>query len=146
MKASRAILEALAKAEREGRVASTVAVNPTALGHPTLGIVEGENEAAFQQRLITFARSRGWGKIAHFRPARVMRRGKETYETPIAEDGKGFVDLVLLRERLVVIEAKVKKRKRSKWQLEWAEALQRAGVEYYCFYPKDREEIERVLW
>lgn len=146
MKATRAVLEALAKAEKEGRVASSVAVNHAALGPPTLGVgPPGESEKEFQHRVIAFARSRGWGKIAHFRPARVMRRGKETYETPIAEDGKGFVDLVLLRERLVVIEAKVKKRKRSRWQLEWAAAFQRAGVEYYCWYPEDFREIERVL-
>ncbi len=144
MRATRAILEAVAKAERDGLV-SSVSVNPAALAPPTLGVVPGESEAQFQQRLIAYARARGWGKIAHFRPARVVRRGKETYETPIAEDGKGFVDLVLLRERLVVIEAKVKKRKRSQWQLEWAVAFQRAGVEYHCFYPEDHNEIERVL-
>lgn len=146
MKPTRAVLDALAQAERDGRVAS-VAVNTQALGDGTTPFtdIEVESEKEFQARLIAFARSRGWSMIAHFRPARVMRRGKETYETPIGEDGRGFVDLVMLRERMVTIEAKVKKNKRSPDQLKWAAALQKAGVEYYCFYPRDFAEIERVL-
>lgn len=147
MKPTKAVLAALARAEKDGRVASSVAVNPAAIAGDTSPFLDlsGESEKEFQKRLIDFARSRSWGPIAHFRPARVLRRGKNTYETPIGEDGKGFVDLVMLRERLVVIEAKVKKNKRSPEQLAWAEALQRAGVEYYCFYPRDFKEIERVL-
>lgn len=55
-----------------------------------------ESEAAFTQRVIDLARSFGW-LAAHFAPARVVRRGRETYETPVRGDGKGFMDLVLAR-------------------------------------------------
>lgn len=147
MKPTKADLAALAQAERDGRVASSVTVNHAALAgdRSPFPDIAGESEREFQKRLIAFARSRGWSMIAHFRPARVTRRGKETYETPIAEDGKGFVDLILLRERMVTIEAKVRKNKRSPDQLKWAAALQRAGVEYYCWFPRDFKDIERVL-
>jgi hypothetical protein len=145
MKPTRAVLEAVARLAAEGRVSGT-AVNPDALGGgPTLDVVPGETEAAFQTRVIALARARGW-RVAHFRKVRVQRKDGRTYwETPVAADGKGFTDLLLVRERLVVMELKVKKRRRKPDQLAWAEAFQRAGTEYYCFYPEDHQEIVRVL-
>ncbi len=102
------------------------------------------NEAGFQKTVVQFARLRGW-RIAHFRPARVMRRGRETYETPVAEDGKGFFDLELVRDRLVKVELKVKPNKPSPEQLAWLEAYGKAGVEAHIFYPEDWSKIEEVL-
>lgn len=143
MKATRLIKELLASGT--ARVAKETRVNPDALGATLAPPPPGkESEAQFQRRLIDYARARGW-RIAHFRPARVTRGGKETWETPIAEDGKGFLDLLLLRERPVAIECKVRPRKATPEQEEWLAAWKAAGQEAYLFYPEDHEKINDVL-
>jgi hypothetical protein len=48
--------------------------------------------------IVDYAHLKGW-KCAYFRPARVMRGGKEIYETPVGADGRGFPDMVLSRLR-----------------------------------------------
>lgn len=59
-------------------------------------------EAMFQIEIIELARILGW-RVAHFRPAQT-RHG---WRTPVAADGKGFPDLVLVRERVIYAELKV---------------------------------------
>lgn len=59
------------------------------------------SEAQLQEAVIDCAHTFGW-LIAHFRPARVKRGGVEIYETPVAADGKGFPDLVMLRGRRMI--------------------------------------------
>lgn len=51
-----------------------------------------------QRAVIDLAHLFGWS-VAHFRPGRVLRHGKEIYETPVAADGKGWPDLVLCKDR-----------------------------------------------
>lgn len=58
-------------------------------------------EREFQTQVIQLAHLYGW-RVAHFRPARVLRNGKETWETPVAADGKGFPDLVLAKNGVVL--------------------------------------------
>jgi len=146
MKPTKAVVEALAKMTAEGRVTG-VAVNAAALGTPgPFPDLKGESEAEFQKRFVAFARSLGWARIAHFRKVRVQRKGGGTYwETPVAEDGKGFLDLELVRDRLVKVELKVGRNKPTPEQEEWLAAYRAAGVECHVFYPKDWELITEVL-
>jgi hypothetical protein len=60
--------------------------------------------------------------------------------------GKGFPDLVLLREgRLLVAELKRQGRKPTTAQREWLDAFAAAGVETHVWKPSDWPKIETVL-
>jgi len=98
-------------------------------------------EAVFQKTVIAAARALGW-RVAHFRPAQ-NQKGK--WMTPVQADGAGFPDLVLCRDRVIFAELKAPGRQLSPHQVEWAEAIHKAGGEFYCWKPKDWGEIEAVL-
>lgn len=51
------------------------------------------SEAAFTRLVLDLAKLKGW-RTAHFRTA---QNGRGQYRTPVAGDGKGFPDLVLVR-------------------------------------------------
>lgn len=103
------------------------------------------SEKEFTRQLIRFAQMHGWA-TAHFRPARVTRDGKETYETPVAGDGKGWPDLVLFRgARQVAAELKVPPNTTSSEQDEWLDRFRAAGVPAYVWTPDDWPTIEEVL-
>lgn len=105
----------------------------------------GTPERDFQDTLMKYAKLRGWRR-AHFRPARVIRRGKETWETPIDGDAKGFPDLIFLRgSRLVVIECKAGTNVPTVEQAQWILAFERAGAECYVWYPRDLDNAIRIL-
>ena len=92
--------------------------------------------------VIDYAQRMGW-LVAHFRPA-MLKDG--TWRTAVSADGKGFPDLVLVRERVVVwVELKKEGGKLSPEQIVWRDALQAAGQEWYVWQPSDWSEIERVL-
>lgn len=79
-------------------------------------------EAEFTRQVIDLARLYGW-RTAHFRPAQ-RRDGR--WLTPVAGDGKGFPDLVLLhpiRGRLLFIELKVGKNRLTDEQALWLSDL-----------------------
>jgi hypothetical protein len=98
-------------------------------------------ERGFQVAVIQAARVLGW-KVAHFRPAQTNKG----WRTPVAADGAGFPDLVLVRDRVLFCELKTAKGKLSAAQADWLEALASAGAEAYCFTPDDwSSEVERVL-
>jgi hypothetical protein len=99
------------------------------------------SEKDFERQVIQLAKLLGW-RVAHFRPA-MNRRGK--WQTPVAADGAGFPDLVLVRDRLIFIELKREGGKLSKAQVEWQVALRWAGCEEYTFYPSGWKAIEEVL-
>lgn len=142
MRLPKSALAALEKLQ----VLSSVPVNRAALAPPTLDVVPGETEAQFQARFVAYARGKGWNRIAHFRRVRVQRKDGSTYwETPVAEDGAGFLDLELVRDRLVKVELKVRPNKPTAEQEEWLEAYRKAGVEAHVFYPEDFALIEKVL-
>jgi len=109
------------------------------------------NEHQFEESIVQMAHLRGW-LIAGFRPARVTRKGRETWETPVKYDGKGFVDLVLVRPsytaakgRILYIEMKSEKGQLSQGQEEWAKAIIDAGGEWYCWKPSKWQEVEATL-
>lgn len=99
-------------------------------------------EAELQDNIIELGHLFGW-KIAHFRPALT----KHGWRTPVAADGKGFVDLVLVRDRLIAIEVKSERGSLSDDQVDWQRALVSAGVEYHLWRPRDWVDgtVERVL-
>lgn len=132
----------LQQAVERGLIAHTVSVNADTLS--ALGS-DSESEAQFQARVIDLAHALGW-RVAHFRRVRVQRQNGKTYwETPVAADGKGFLDLELVRERIVKVELKVGANKPTPEQLEWLAAYKAAGVECHVWYPKDWPEIVAVL-
>lgn len=103
-------------------------------------------EADFAKTVIALAQLHGW-RVAHFRPARVMRRGVEKYETPIGANGRGFPDLVLAHPHrgLLFVELKTDAGKLTAEQAVWLVDLQNAGAETGVWRPRDWPEIETVL-
>lgn len=105
-----------------------------------------QTEAEFQRAVIEYAQTLRY-TVAHFRPARIRKRDddEDTYVTPVAADGAGFPDLVLVRDRVVFAELKAQRGRLSADQAEWLAVLEGAGVEAYCWRPSDWPVIERVL-
>lgn len=98
-------------------------------------------EAAFQQQVIALAKLYGW-RVAHFRPA---QNAKGEWRTPVAADGKGFPDLVLVRDKVLFVELKTSTGKLTRDQVEWGGALLKAGATWTRWRPKDFDEIQEVL-
>ena len=93
------------------------------------------SEAELQQAVIDFAHLLGW-RVAHFRPAQNSRGG---WRTPVSADGAGFPDLVLARNREVVIaELKSQVGRLRPEQTEWLAAL--AAID-----PADRR-LRTFVW
>lgn len=70
----------------------------------------------------------------HARPA-VSRKG---WRTPVAYDGAGFPDCVLVgRGRVLWLEFKSDRGRLSPEQQGWADALAAAGEEWVCVRPAD---------
>lgn len=100
------------------------------------------SESAFQKQVIDLAHLYCW-RAAHFRPAQV-KDGR--WVTPVAADGKGFPDLLLLRgSQQIVAELKVGRNKPSLEQEAWLAAFQLAGVEAHVWRPQDWKSIEEAL-
>lgn len=110
----------------------------------------GMAERDFQSIVIHLAQRNGF-LVAHFRAARVTRRDKhgnkyDKYETPVAADGKGFPDLVMVKQgRMIVAELKSDKGVLSKDQKKWVKAMHSAGVEAYVWRPKDWSVVQKIL-
>jgi hypothetical protein len=141
----------LEQMRREGRTTER-GVNLAAFGgSPSVGsahpeLVRFKDEEDFQAAVIQLAQGYGW-RVAHFRKVRVIRKDKTVYfETPVAADGKGFLDLELIRGR-VLIKAELKMdtgRLRPEQEL-WIAAYKAAGVPVFVWYPRDWREIETTL-
>ncbi len=98
----------------------------------------GEDE--FKKQVIQLAQLRGW-LVAHFRPARVLVRGKETWRTPCEGNAAGFPDLVLSKGgRTFLRELKTDKGAVSPDQQTWLIASGGA-----VWRPENWPEIERFL-
>lgn len=96
-----------------------------------------------EKAIIALARSLGW-KVAHT-PRLQDVRGN--WRTPIAADGKGFPDLLLVRDRLIVVECKSGAGKLSAEQESWLTAFRLAGIAAHVWTPAEwtSGEIERIL-
>ena len=99
-----------------------------------------ETEREFQKQVIELAQLKGW-KVAHFRPARVIRNGKETWRTPVEGDGAGFPDLVLARNGVVIFaELKTDAGTVSAEQQDWLRETRG-----FVWRPANWHEILRLL-
>jgi hypothetical protein len=99
------------------------------------------SEAEFQAWVIDTARMSGW-RVAHFRPAWQGER----MITPVAADGAGFPDLILVKgPHEVAAELKVEPNTPSDEQLEWLVRFALAGRPAYLWYPRDEKFIELLL-
>lgn len=99
------------------------------------------SEREFQAQVVQYARLCGW-LVAHFRPA-LTRSGR--WVTPVAADGKGFPDLVLVRETVLFVELKVPPNRLSPDQAAWVERLRGAGQAACVWTPDQWGEIELTL-
>ncbi len=97
-------------------------------------------EAAFQGQVIDLARTLGW-RVAHFRPAQTTRG----WRTPVAADGTGFPDLILVRDRVIAAELKTQKGRIKDEQQAWLAAFAAAGVATYLWRPSDIDDILETL-
>lgn len=118
-------------------------------GFPAVRTEEPLSERQLQDAVIELGRILGY-RVAHFRPARVRRGGREIYETPVAADGKGWPDLVLVhaeRQRVVFAELKVGTNKPTEHQQTWLRCLNRAGADVHLWTDRDwhRGDIEAEL-
>lgn len=89
-------------------------------------------EKALQQAVIDLAHTLGWS-VVHF-PAAQGANG--VWRTGLAADAKGWVDLVLVRERVIYAELKGTGGRIRPDQDIWRERLVNAGQEYYLWTPK----------
>lgn len=90
------------------------------------------SEKELMEAVIELAQLRGW-LVAHFRPA----RSEQGWRTPVSADGKGFPDLVMIREtRLIAAELKSDTGKVTPEQQVWLDAFGRATTEAYTWRPE----------
>ena len=105
------------------------------------------SEDEFQTQVISLAHLLGW-KIAHFRGVRTQRRdGSVFYQTPVQADGKGFPDLVMVKDkRVIYAELKSEKGVLSVEQKEWLRLLALDKKrEVYCWRPSEIWDIQEIL-
>lgn len=102
------------------------------------------NERLFQEQVMKWAKQNEW-KVFHVSPSQ-PRPGVWK------SDGKGFPDLVLTSMRepsqgCLFVELKTNIGKLSPEQIAYGDYLNRAGMEYHIWRPKDldtvRERLER---
>jgi hypothetical protein len=97
-------------------------------------------EEAFKAEVLQLAQIMGWLR-AHFRPART----NHGWRTPVEADGKGFPDLVLVRDRVIYAELKTDTGRLTDDQIAWLGALRAAGAETYLWRPRDLQDIAHTL-
>lgn len=120
MKLTNEALDAIRRAEAEGRVTSS----------PVPALPLGIDEDEFMRRVINFARSRGW-KVYHTRDSR--------------RSDPGFPDLILIRRYVLVVELKIAKGRTTAAQAEWLAAFRAADVPAVVWRPADWPRIQEVL-
>lgn len=98
-------------------------------------------EADFLKQVLQMAKLCRW-RSAHFRPAQTK---SGAWVTAVQGEGKGFVDLVLVRERVIWAELKSDDGKLSDEQQLWIDELHKAKQEVYVWRPKDWDAIVVAL-
>ena len=110
----------------------------------SLGTIEKLTEAKFIRMVLDLAKLRGW-RSAHFRPSRT----KSGWRTAVQGDGKGWPDLILLRDRrMIVAELKVGNGKLTAEQQAWLAAFSGicgANIAVQVWTPAMWERIEAML-
>jgi hypothetical protein len=105
-----------------------------------------QSEESFTKQILQLAKIRGWRSL-HIRPARTDKG----WRTPVAGDGAGFFDLLLVRRGVIIFaELKIKGGRLSPDQWKWFYALDQVGtktenVKVFIWSPRDWDSIERIL-
>lgn len=97
------------------------------------------SEKELQKAIIGHARLLGW-RVGYFPRIQDVHG---TWRTPVGADGKGFPDLLCLRDRVLVMEVKSDGGRVSPEQDEWLAAFRMAGVEA-CVVNRQMWEDGRV--
>ena len=90
------------------------------------------SERELQDAVAGMAGALGW-RVFHTQPART----NTGWRTPVAYDGAGFVDLLLVRDRVLFAELKVGRNRPSAAQASWLEALTAAGAAAHVWTDSD---------
>lgn len=100
------------------------------------------SESAFQAEVLELARMLRWRR-AHFRAARTAHG----WATPVQGDGKGFPDLVLVRDhRLIFTELKSDTGRLTPEQQVWLDDLAHVTTtEAHLWRPGDLQGIAHIL-
>lgn len=103
------------------------------------------SERVFTSQVIRLAQFYRW-RVAHFRSAWTNKG----YRTPVQGDGKGFFDLVLVRDYVIFAELKSDVGKLEPEQEKWANLVSaiaeaRPGIACYVWRPKDYDSIMEIL-
>lgn len=98
-------------------------------------------EADWQRQVIDLAHLHGW-RIFHARPA---QNARGDWRTPVAADGKGFPDLVMVRDRVLFVELKSDRGRLTAEQRHWIDALEQSGAEVHVWKPDQFDEVHAVL-
>ena len=87
-------------------------------------------EREWQDQVLDYAKLRSW--LCY-----------HTYDS--RRSAPGFLDLVLVRERIVFAELKTERGKVTLMQRAWLDAIVAAGGEAYCWRPSDIDDVMRGL-
>ncbi len=105
-------------------------------------------ERDWQRTVIEAAQALNW-TVAHFRAARTL---DGSWRTPVAADGAGFPDLVLVRDgHLLFMELKSEKGKPTDHQQAWLHDLRDIaifagqGIQVLMLRPSDMPRIREML-
>lgn len=120
----------------------------------TRKLAQAMSENDLQACVIDVAHHYGY-KVAHFRSVRVKKKDGSTFwQTPVAADGTGWPDLVLVRAaregmgRVIFAELKTERGTVEPAQRDWLALLTLTQrVEVHCWRPTDwlNGTIERIL-
>lgn len=116
---NKAALEGIRRLASEGRVSE--GGKPLAADLVAPAILGDVDEKQFQQAVRDLAERNGW--LCY-----------HTYDS--RKCTPGFPDLVLVRERVLWVELKVRPNKPTAEQLQWIDALKAAHQSAYVFYPE----------
>jgi hypothetical protein len=101
--------------------------------------------------VVELARALGW-RVARFPKVPVKYPAQPVrWMTPVEADGKGWLDLLLLRERPLAVEIKAREdsydRRLPDAQQAWYDAWRVAGVRAFVWTPEDWRDgtVEREL-
>jgi hypothetical protein len=98
--------------------------------------------AQWEQTVLDLAARFGWMR-AHFRPARTATGG---WTTPVAGDGAGFPDLVLVRRgRILFVELKAGTGRVTPEQRRWLDELAATPADVHVWRPEDWDAIVATL-
>ena len=101
------------------------------------------SEKDFQRGIIDLAQALGY-RVAHFRPAQTSKG----WRTPVAADGAGWPDLVLVsgrRRRVVYLELKRDSGAVRAEQAGWIRELHAAGAEVFVARPRNLQAVAAIL-